>query len=487
MEEAPSPGRYTEPVNVLLFTVDTLRADHLSSFGHFRDTSPRIDALASEGLLFERAITTSATTLPAHLSIMTGLYPHQHGYVANIGAIKGAFESSPGRRTAAELFQSAGYATAAFVSGATVKTRTGLQTGFDVFDEPEEISRRGAVTTAHALAWLQEHLESDPDRPFFLWVHYWDPHEPNDPQEPWASLFRTDSALEALIDSRRVRPEVLQERFEPSEIARLFFPELFQAICIRREEAEVPPIDRDDVRRVYNHYDGDIRYTDDQVGRVLDTLDMLGLRDETVVALVADHGQALGQHDWLEHGSIEDSNLHVPMVVRFPGALVPQPARVGRVVSVVDLLPTIIARLDLPRASAFLDQASGADLLSSRFDRPYAFSHRTERARKTWESGREFALTFDRWKYYHLEEGEDQLFDLEADPGELVDVAAEHPDLVGKLRHLVQQTLSEKPWDGADASPDVVPDAQLRSELEALGYADGLDEDPGDEARPEDR
>ncbi len=194
------PGR----PDIILVTVDTLRADHLGCYGYFRDTSPTLDALSQESLLFERCISPMATTLPSHLSLFTGLWPHQHGYVANTGAVLTPFTSSEGRQPISTILKEAGYVTAAFVSGPTVSRPTGIHAGFDHFDEHdaksartfEDRSRPGAATVASAARWLQE--EAQQGQPIFLWVHLWDPHEPNLP-DPSHELFTADSDLDALL------------------------------------------------------------------------------------------------------------------------------------------------------------------------------------------------------------------------------------------------------------------------------------------------
>jgi arylsulfatase A-like enzyme len=467
------------PLNIVLFTVDTLRADHLSCYGYRRETSPAIGALADEGILFERAYTVMGTTLPAHLSIMTGLYPHQHGYVANHGAMHGKFNSSDGRRAIAEYLRKAGYHTAAFVSGPTVAGGgTGLDSGFDLYNDHvcpdpqtlEDTSRRSGDTNEKVLAWLAK----KPPEPFFLWVHYWDPHEPNIPLEPFASAFESDEELDSLIEERRIRPEVLRERFSDLELVRLFAPELFPPLQ-RGESIEMPPIDHDAVRRLINLYDGDVLAIDTAFGHVLEALTERGLLERSIVTFTADHGQALGQHDWLEHGRIQGENLHVPLVMRFPEWVVPQPSRVADPVSVVDIFPTILARLDEKIGAAFLEQSSGEDCLDKAYIRRFAFSQRSVRERD-WEpeggdDGRKFALTTREWKYYHRPDSQDELYDLLEDPGELADVAADHPEVVSALRRHVLSILAERLYVPAGlAGADSEEAKNYLKMLRQLGY-----------------
>lgn len=476
----PEPGLYTDPPSIVLVTIDTLRADHLGCYGYHRDTSPRIDQLAAEGVFFERASAVSGTTLPSHLSIHTALLPHQHGYTANLGAIKGAFAPSPGRIPLALLLQQAGWKTAAFVSGTTVKRTTGIHAGFTTWNQPTEINRVGAETTDRALAWIERYaskgrLGEDGDRhPFFLWVHYWDVHEPNTPPEPYASAYQTDAALRARLAERRVDVGQLEEGFSPMEKARMFFPELREPLA-RQEIDDVPALSSEMVERLHNLYDGDILYVDTQVGRLLDALTDQGLVDETIICVTADHGQSLGEHDWLEHGRITVENVHVPLVMRFPGDTVSQPRTVQRMVSGIDVLPTIISRYhESLGLESFLKQATGEDTLDPRQNRPFAFAHRSDRERDNWEKGRKFGLTFEDWKYYRLEAEEDQLYHLASDPLELEDVAAEHPERVATMRKIVERILQDRPaGDGPTLELSAEERAALQSELQELGYMGG--------------
>ncbi len=469
--EAPPPTLPGRP-NVLLVTCDTLRADHLGCYGYYRDTSPRIDAFASEGVRVERAVATMTTTLPSHLSILTGLFAHQHGYVANHGAIRSAFRPTPGRRSVAEFFRDAGYRTAAFVSGPTVSRLTGIDAGFEHFDDHDprgartllERSRPGRETTEHALAWLREHS----DEPWFVWIHYWDPHEPNVPPEPYASMFPPDEGLERLIDARRIDPARLRERFDDLELSRLFAPELTPRIAAG-EEVELPPIDRDAVRRLLCAYDGDVRYVDDCFGALLDELGSLGLADRTVVAFTSDHGQSLGQHDWLEHGEIRQDNARVPLILRFPGDSVPQPSVVPGPVSLVDLMPTVVARLDVPAVRAFLAQAEGADFLSPAFDRPFAFTQRSVRDRPEWPSGLEFGVTTREHTFYDYTQHPDELYDLRRDPDEFENVIERFPREAERGRGWIRDVLGRRPYE-VPAGPENEAAEEFRRALKDLGY-----------------
>lgn len=466
------------PPNLVLVTVDTLRADHLSVYGYHRDTTPNLRRLAEEGLVFRRAHSTMGTTMPAHLSLMTGLLPHQHGYVANHGAMDGGFRSEPGLRTVAELLAQDGYTTAAFVSGPTVGRATGLHTGFQHFDQHRarragaivETARHSSETAELAVRWL----EQGPQEPFFLWVHFWDTHEPNVPREPHASAFQTDAGLEAALAERRVRPEVLAERFTAVELARMFLP----SWALSGGAIELPPIDMDAVRDLHNRYDGDVLAVDEALGKVLVALHQAGHLERSAVVVTADHGQALGQHDWLEHGRIQEENLRVPLVMRFPpGTPLPEGSagRIDEVVSLVDVFPTLLARFDLSASRALAAQAAGEDVLGAAAPRGYAFAQRSVRDRD-WEpceacDGLKFTLVTRRWKLYHRPAGTDELYDLQSDPGELSDVSLLHPQVVENLRRRLLAVAAERPREvlpGGDVDEEVL--RRYRETLGQIGY-----------------
>jgi len=288
--------------NVVLITVDTLRADHVSSYGYHLKTTPNIDELASEGVRFAKAYSAIPLTGPSHFSLLTSRYPQEHGARINgISALKnGRLLFLP------QVLKGHDYHTAAFVSAWPLTSRlTGLDEYFDVYDEdlPRQYQvfnsmRWAEDVTPNAITWLKANYE---DGPFFLWVHYFDPHEPYNLREGYTNL----------------------EQLGP---------------------ASYPGLDMndDDTRDRIQRYDSEIGYADHYIGILLDTLDELGLRDSTLVALTADHGESLGEHGYVGHGrQLYEPVVHVPLIMRLPGV-----AEAGKVVneevSLIDLTPTII-------------------------------------------------------------------------------------------------------------------------------------------------
>ena len=466
--EAPSPevparaappvvGRVGSPVPIVWITIDTLRRDHLGCYGYDRDTSPNLDAFAAESVLFEHAVATMATTLPSHLSMLTGLYPHQHGLQTNRSGAQGAFEPAPGRTSAAVLLSEAGYRTAAFTSAVPLCRATGVLAGFETLDDISPGVRPARETAQRAVRWIQ----GAADAPFFAWVHLWDPHEPNLPARRHTSALGPVRA--GVLSERGIDAQRLEQSSSEHVLGRLVFPE-------HAEGADLPPVDDAALRAMLERYDGDVRATDEAVGRVFAKLRELGLWDRSIVIVVADHGQSLGQHDWLDHGTITNENVLVPLLVRFPPALVEQPLRVSATVSLVDVFPTVFARLGVGGLERLAAQAEGRDVFSGEFGRAHAFVQRTSMHRKGWVEGRQFALVGQRWKYVHHEAAPDQLFDLHADPLETRDVLAEYPDVAAELGARVREVVARRP--APDNLREVEADPELLEALEALGYVD---------------
>ena len=187
--------------SIVLITIDTLRADHLGCYGYFRETSPGIDALAGEGILFERAYAPMSTTLPSHVSLMTSLNPLQHGVQGNFMHLRKALTTSDELHTAAQIFTRMGYTTAAFISCTPLKSHSGIAAGFEVYGEPERLLRAAKETTDAALEWLAENEQ----RPVFLWLHYFDPHQPYAPPAEFKDSFTGTKGLRRFLKDRGVQ------------------------------------------------------------------------------------------------------------------------------------------------------------------------------------------------------------------------------------------------------------------------------------------
>jgi arylsulfatase len=464
----PTAGRLPEPPDIVLITLDTLRREHLGCYGYFRDTSPNIDALARESVLFERAVAPMASTLPSHISMLTGLYPHQHGISSNWRGQGVAFVSEEGRLSVAAVLRERGFHTAGFASAAPLSMITGVQAGFDTYYAPRTGVSRAADTNAQVLAWLAE--RGTRPEPAFLWVHYFDAHEPSDPVAPFDTRFVTDERQMEWIRARGIDPVALTESFGRSgRIHRNFLPPV--AAGDRREADEVAEITLETVADLMNRYDGELRYLDEQVGVLLDALRRHDLYEHAIIVVVADHGQSLGENGWFGHGTITDVNTLVPLIVRFPRGLIRQPQRIDALVSLTDLMPTVFARFKLAGCERLRAQFEGEDVLSGAFTRERALAERTHGALRDGEVGPLFALYSGRWKLIHRPGGRDELFDL-AGADEPVDVAAANPDVLARLLAETHTLLARRPAPTPDAAPygPGPAEAEPLEALEELGY-----------------
>ena len=416
--------------SVVLITIDTLRADHLPTYGYFRNTAPNLERMAQRATVFERAVTPMATTLPAHTSMMTGTRPRRHNIVRN-GLV---FESEPDLRTVAEMLKTAGYQTVAVVSASPVAEETGISVGFDQYDDPKLGPRPASTTTDLALA----HLRRLDDRPFFMWVHYWDPHDPYTPPPPYDRKFSKSDGIREFLQKTGTK---LSHR-----IGHLVF----------------------DVVDINNRYDGEIAYMDAHLGRFLEGLREAQRFDETAIVVTSDHGEGLWQHGWHDHGRIYNEQIFVPLLIKPPKSFGYTPSRRARIATTIDIFPTLGRMLDLPFPERAYGQFEGIDLFDPVIVRPYVISERVHRHRAGWEPGRKRALTGRDYKLFDLSDQADQLYDLREDPYELHDLRARAPHVETKLKRYLRGRLAAYADGERKTRRNVGPD--LVEKLRSLGY-----------------
>ena len=372
--------------SILLITVDTLRADHLGIYGYERPTSPNIDRWFAGGAVFERSYSTEARTPQSVTSILSGRLPQEH-------RVRRYWQLVPEEiRLVPDLLPDA-YQSAAFVSNAVLVDKAmGMAKRFDHYDEDFDRSgshgrhtgeRDARTTTDAALRWLRE--ERDPDRPFFVWIHYMDPHIPYRPPEEWGARFTHD---------------------EPAMVPRDRF-----SLGIFGKELDGPPVDG---RDFVDAYDGEIAFMDHEIGRLLDTWNEKEALDEALMLLTADHGEALMEYEmYFGHGyQVYESIIRVPLLVRGPGV---EPARHPGLTSGIDVLPTLLAFAGVapPEGLGGVDLADGAAISPERI--VYA---ETTFAKNTWRAA---IRALDKWMLRLAPEGdvaERRYYDLQGDAGE---------------------------------------------------------------------
>lgn len=466
--------------NVVLITIDTLRADHLGCYGYDRATSPHIDALSRQSTLFERAYTTLPRTTQSVASILTGRYPKTHG-------ARGLFSRLPEvNRTLAEVYREAGYDTAAVVSNTFLRPGQGFEQGFDRYDNPPErwdADSAEDVTTA-ARDWLDRRSDA---RPFFLWVHYLDPHWRYEPGARWVGAF----------DPGYTGPFTLYQDLDAGRITK--GQAIFESRLAPRDEAHVVAL-----------YDGEIARTDEAVGALLARLDRV--RGPLITLLTADHGESLGEHGYhFAHGEyLYEQGLRVPLMLRAPG-LVEAGRRTDALVLNVDVAPTLLALCGIdrlqgaegrpalaPRGAA--DAAGGAAAGASgpptggvaafvpAPGRPFLYAEsdfqlihpENPRYFVPGPAGRWTAAGDGRYKLIHIPRrgGEIlELYDLAADPGETRNLA-DDPALAEVRARLLREVKGYADYGaGPPASGPRPPGVDLdslspedRARLRSLGY-----------------
>jgi len=409
-----SGGAGSAGLNIILVTIDTLRSDRVSSYGSERVDTPFIDSFAEEGVLFSNGASTVPFTIPAHSSILTGLYPPAHGVRENVG-----YTLSDEVPTLAEILSEAGWSTAGFVSAFVLDRRWGIGRGFDHYFDDFDLSsmetanlgsvqRGGDETIVEAVRWLDERPK---EKPFFLWLHLYDPHEPYTPPEPYKSLYPN-------------RP-----------------------------------------------YDAEVAYTDLLIGDFRQALTDRGLLDNSLVILTSDHGEGLGDHGEAFHGYfLYETTVHVAMIMRPPNGS-PAPMIVDTAVSHVDLLPTILDAVDVsPPATTH-----GQSLLPALFGRPLDLDRGvySESLYPLLHYGWSALRAFRTDHHKLIDAPRPEVFDLQTDAQERINlyteettVSEELEERLASLRVRIDQEVAS-----STESPDIDP--ETLAQLQALGYAAG--------------
>ncbi|HUJ95136.1 MAG TPA: sulfatase-like hydrolase/transferase [Terriglobales bacterium] len=402
---------YADPIapDVVVITIDTLRADHLGCYGYKQIHTPNLDALAADGIRFERAYTPVPVTLPSHTVIFTGTYPTfsgMHDFSGN--------KLSPTQPTLASVLKNQGYATGAVIGSAVLDSRFGLNHGFDFYydhfdfsrlDESnlDAMERPGNLVADQALAWLQQNYQ----KKFFLWMHLYDPHYPYRPPAPYSEQYKD------------------------------------------------------------HPYDGEIAFADEQVGRLIRFLKDKGLYRNTLIVLSGDHGESLGEHGEKTHGFfIYNATLHVPVIIHLPG---PASAKtVSELASTADLMPTILHALNI----AVPGQVQGRNLLplieAKREEGDTSLYAETflPRLHFNWSELR--GAETDR--YHFIDAPKPELYDLSKDPGETQNLYSQKPAVAQEMRAKLTALISQ--YGVAEESAEKTGlDPALMERLKSLGYA----------------
>jgi choline-sulfatase len=363
---------------IVLISIDTLRADHVGAYGYHKVPTPNIDALAADGVTFERAYSHVPLTLPAHTSILSGRLPFETGVRDNIG-----FTVDPRERLLPRMLREQGFATAGVVSAYVLRQDTGISQGFDFYDcnlpmaaqgtALGEVQRDGAETLKVADAWL----DSQPSRRLFLFVHFYEPHKPYTPPARYAQ---------------------------------------------------------------YAPYDGEIAYADELVGRLLDSLKRRGLYDRAAIVLLSDHGEGLGDHVEREHGLfIYDEALHVPLIVKLPMSA-EHGRRVAAPAQHIDVVPTVMDVAGLPRPGGLRGRSLLSVMRGSSQLPEGGIYSESLYGRYHFGWSELHALTDSRFRY--IRAPRDELYDLTEDPAERHNMTADRPQARAAMRHSLEALVN---------------------------------------------
>lgn len=428
--------------NIIMISIDTLRRDHCSVYGYQYDTTPNLQAFAKQGTTFDLAYAPSSTTAISHATMFTGLYPISHGVFKNGIILDQKYT------TLAEYLKSHNYQTAALVSVFVLESKFGFKQGFDYFYDTFKESeatihskqwgehplsdnafdRRADYTTERAINWLTK--KRSKKNPFFLFLHYFDPHRTYIPPEPFASQFSS-------------------KEDDPSELS-----------------------------KILAGYDGEVAFTDSQLGILFNKLDQMGLSANTIVVITSDHGEGLMQHNWLQHAlNIYEEAVRVPFLIRWPGHI-PQGKIVSEPVETICITPTLLDLIGIKADTKLFQGESLAPIFYDEAildkDRPiYLYRQHYNAHEEGGDEGKsavgvKIGIRVGSWKYIEgEEENTKELFDLSKDPGELTNLYAVFPDKAGELESQLKEW--EKTCLKAKSEPGEISEQDIQR-LRSLGY-----------------
>jgi len=428
--------------NLILISLDTLRPDHLNTYGYTRNTSPFMAEFAGDSVVFEQAFSQSPKTASSHMTIFTGLYPSVHG-VENL--------SERNRRlsdeipTLASLLSLRGYRTEAVVGGGNVSGKLGFDRGFENYQETTEL--RDPIEQGERIV---ERLAKSSES-FFLFVHTYQVHDPYVPDPEFAELFSDPDYAGEIIGSREELERVAggQEYWQQ-----------YNAYWSR-----VDPTSEADAQHLRDLYDAEIRFTDDLLKSFFDRVDELGLFSNTVVVVLSDHGEEFFEHGSALHNTLYREVLHVPLIFRLPDSLgIDRAQRRQEIVRLIDIKPTIMELLGIP-VPDHVQGTSLVELMQGRGGSPLpVFSERIQGAKR-------FALQVNGWKYIR-ERGHEELYDLRNDPEETNNLAGRNESELRDLRRQADDLVRANEALGRELQPGSAfeLEKQTREQLEALGY-----------------
>jgi len=463
------------PPNIMLISIDTLRADHLSCYGYHRLTTPNFDQIGEESVIYENAYSTGAWTPPAHASMVTGFYPSVHGTVHNNRLRKQI-------RTLGELLCDQGYKTAGFVNNSQVGELVGLERGYETFIEVwkgtqgKSIASRAinyVIRNTRELIGTNDHgarrtndiarewIAENKNNPFYIFLHYIEPHNPINAPHPFKNRYWNKNSRRH-IDNQKV-----------------YLVAQNPLICftdnIRLNDEEITALKA--------LYDGEISYTDHKIGEFIAYLKKEHIYDETLIIITADHGEHFGEHNLYSHvASLYEPIVHIPMIIKYP-AWFNKRGRISNLVQLIDIYPTVADTVGLNRES--FRGIHGQSLLDTDMNDGYhryiiaewegripSFVSRRMKDQKAKQIVQRFRepiimMRERNYKYILHAGGGEELYDLETDKSELNNIVEADKEIAGRCREKLSdwQPLTEEVGSGPESLDEIT-----RKNLEDLGY-----------------
>ena len=440
------------PPNIILIVLDTVRKDHLSCYGSKRETTPNIDRLAGQGVLFTNAVSTASWTLPSHASMFTGLYPSTHkatfakAHIEDVTALTKVNFLDEKFTTLAEVLKDHGYATGGFVAAAWCRAVFGLGQGFDVYSDDYRSpgGRTAREINDDAFEWLKNQKKG----PFFLFINYFDAHSPFDPPESFKTLYQDDpKSMDGYIQENKTISYVIKNKIKLTDALK---------------------------ERILALYDGEINYVDSEIGRLAAFLKSLKVYDNSIIIITSDHGESFGEHYLMDHGrALYEELIHVPLIIIGPNFS--KGVRREFLVQNVDFMPTILdlLKIEIPlscQGKSFLKPMMSQDTSPTRMS---AFSEAS--AEQNWikDYGERFnrnqkSIRTKEWKLIRSSNGEIELYQISTDPEELWNLVEDKPEEASRLMENLFQWERTVYSDKPESQKDIGEETQ--EQLRSLGY-----------------
>jgi arylsulfatase A-like enzyme len=419
--------------NIIFLTVDTLRADHLLCYGYFRHTTPQIDKLKKDSIIFNNMICVMSHTRPSYVSMFTGLYPKTHNVLSNNNFLRKKL------LTITEILNNQNYVTVGFIGGSVLYKAMNLSQGFDLYDDNLNGNReiRAEEVNNKVIKWIKENKNEN----FFLFVHFFDPHAPYDPLPPF------DRAFDYSSDSLR---------------------QYLDINCYNENNKEIA----ERLRKI-DLYDGEVKYVDREIGKLISLLKELELYEESLIILTADHGESLGEHNWWGHELNYEDQIRIPFLIKTPFSELKNLV-INEQTQNLDIMHFILkvseSKLTKGNAKRII-----SDALKSIKKREYAFVERrsySERSKIKYpdltSKGAEYAIRTKKWKLIFKEGDEDELYNLSEDPNELNNVIMGNREKAKSLLKTLKSWINK---DRIKYKQEDLSDKDRRL-LKSLGYID---------------